>query len=95
MCASGRGSHPCSVTEPEAIGCLGGRQVLKHCAIKVNPYRPVSSFKGTNLADTALMEWNALHTILTLGVWQALPIVIPLLSIKDLAVATFHQSGAC
>jgi len=38
---------------------------------------------------TALIGWNALHTILALGVWQKLWLTLPLLSIKDLALATF------
>jgi len=42
-----------------------------------------------------MMEWNVLHTILALEVVAGImSVTMPLLSIKDLAVATFHQSGA-
>ena len=36
------------------------------------------------------MAWNALHTILTLGVWQALSIIIPLLIIKDFSAVLLN-----
>jgi len=31
---------------------------------------------------TALMEWNALHTVLALGGWQALSLTASLLGVK-------------
>jgi len=39
------------------------------------------------------MEWNALHTILASGgVAGIVSVTMPLLRIKDLAVATFHRA---
>ena len=80
------------------MGCLGGRQAMRRCAFTVNPISPQACkpiLKALTWLTTALVVWNALHTILALGVWQALcffhngPV-----ECKDLAVATFHQSRA-
>ena len=58
--------------------------------------RVVTAEGGYGRGWPALMEWNALYTICILapGTWHTLSVTIPLLSIKDLAVVTFHQSGA-
>jgi len=44
---------------------------------------------ATDLLTTTLIERNALHFILAPGVWQKLWLTLPLLSIKDLELATF------
>ena len=55
--------------------------------------RPRGLYPGVCRAPTylttALIGWNALHTILAPGVWQKLWLTLPLLSIKDLELATF------
>ena len=49
--------------------------------------------QGTDLVTTALMKWNALHTIPAQGgdFCHNTPVEYK----RHLAVATFHQSGAC
>jgi len=46
------------------------------------------------IVTIALIKWKALHTISAQGAWQALSVTMPLLSIKDFAVANFHQNVA-
>ena len=62
---------------------------MKHC-------KGTFTAKVTTWLTTAFVEWNALLTILAPGAWlDFVSVTMPLLSIKDLAVAIFHQSGTC
>jgi len=77
------------------LGCLGGKQALRHCAFTVNPHRPASLSAGAPTWLTkALVEWNALLTILAPGgVADIVSVTMALLSIKDFAVAISTRAG--
>ena len=74
---------------------MGGRQALRHCAFTVNPHRPASPSAGAPTWLTkALVEWNALLTILAPGgVADIVSVTMHLLNIKDFAVAISTRAG--
>jgi len=67
-------NHPLSVTEPEITWTPGGRQAPRHwsCLYSQSPQACTPIHRAPTWLTTALMEWNALHTILALGVCQEL-----------------------
>ena len=84
-CASGRGiyANVCSL-----------RQALRHCAFTVNPHRPVSPSAGHQPGYNSLggVECTAHHPG-SRGVADIVSVTMPLLSIKDLAVAISTRAG--
>ena len=65
-------------------------------AFTVNPIGLQAHPQGNNLADNSLggVECTA-HNPGSGGMADIVSVTMPLLSIEDLAVAIFHQNGAC
>ena len=63
-------NHPWSVTEPEAVGasgCQTGTKAL--CLYSQSPQACKPTHRALTWLTTALVEWNALQTIMAPGVW--------------------------
>ena len=66
-------NHPWSVTEPEAVGVPGWQTGTKAlCLYSQSPQACKPIRRAPTRLTTALVEWNALLTILAPGVWQTL-----------------------
>jgi len=66
-------NHPWSVTEPEAVGVPGWQAGAKAlCVYSQSPQASKPVRRAPTWLITALVEWNALLTILASGVWQTL-----------------------
>jgi len=61
------------LTEPEAVGVPGWQTGAKAlCLYSQSPQACKPIRRAPTWLTTALVEWNALHTILAPGVWQTL-----------------------
>ena len=79
---------------PEAVGVPGWQTGAKAlCLYSQSPQACKPIRRAPTWLTTALMEWNALHTILAPG--GGFCHNAPVEYKRDLAVATFHQRGAC
>ena len=59
------------LTEPEAVGVPGWQTGAKAlCLYSQFPQACKPICRALTWLTTALVEWNALHTILALGAWQ-------------------------
>ena len=66
-------NHPMSVTEPEAVGVPGWQTGAKAlCLYCQSPQACKPVRRAPTWWTIALVEWNALLTILAPGVWQTL-----------------------
>ena len=84
-------NHPWSVTEPEAVGVPGWQTGTKALCLYSQSPQACKPIQGT----TALVEWNALQTILAPGVSQSLCQSQCPVEYKKPCSCYFHQSGAC
>ena len=81
-------NHPWSVTEPEAVGVPGWQTGTKAlCLYNQSPQACKPVRRAPTWLTTALVEWNALLTILAPGCGRHC------VSIKDLAVAISTRVG--
>ena len=87
-------NHPWSVTEPEAVGVPGWQTGAKAlCLYSQSPQACKPVRRAPTWLTTALVEWNALHTILAQGCGRHCVSHNAPVEYKDLAVAISTRAG--